>query len=306
MHHGMHHELLQEVPLDMAPDAFDDEYRGCAEAMEAELPALNRSEMARNEVYATAWRRARAELSTRRPAGPPALTAAQQTALMAYTMKGPLYGDFNAAVRGAGASRRRYLDAFPFKTLHFLLSRALQVLRAAQRRRCLRAYRGVSGLRFAARPRRPVRFGHFTSCSLSPGDARRFGRDTFFSLETCHGALIHNFSFFPGEEEVLVPPAEVFQVTNVSHSSGSVLIELRSQGLNSSYNCEFLQAPCRGDVRGALHRCSMAASFGRDKMQGAAVRVRHSALTRKTMMKTTHMKQRSITLATFFQSLVRF
>ncbi|NWI18926.1 NARE ribosyltransferase, partial [Crypturellus soui] len=79
-------------------------------------------------------------------------------------------------------------------------SRALQVLRDAQPRRCHRVYRGVSGLRFAARPHQPVRFGHFTSCSLSPSDARRFGRDTFFSLETCHGALIHNFSYFPGED----------------------------------------------------------------------------------------------------------
>ncbi|NXA56256.1 NARE ribosyltransferase, partial [Nothocercus julius] len=240
---GTAQELLQEVPLDMAPDAFDDEYQGCAGAMEAELPALNRSDMARNDIYAKAWAGAVAVLSERRRSGlrPRGLTVAQETALMAYTMQGPLYGDFNRAVRGAGTSRQHYRNTFHFKTLHFLLSRALQVLRDAQPRRCHRVYRGVSGLHFTAKPHSSVRFGHFTSCSLSPSDARRFGRDTFFSLETCHGALIHNFSYFPGEDEVLVPPSEVFQVTNVSHDSGSVFIELHSQGLNSSYNCEFLQ-----------------------------------------------------------------
>ncbi|XP_064364248.1 GPI-linked NAD(P)(+)--arginine ADP-ribosyltransferase 1 [Dromaius novaehollandiae] len=234
---------VKELPLDMAPDAFDDEYRGCAEAMEAELAELNRTEMAGNAVYAEAWAGAAARWGEGRPGAPrpPALRPAQELAILAYTMQGPLHGAFNAAVREAGRSRRRYLDAFPFKTFHFLLSTGLRALRDAGPRLCRRVYRGVRGVRFAARLGRPVRFGHFASASLRNGSAWRFGQDTFFSVETCCGVAIGGFSFFPEEEEVLIPPSESFEVTGVARAGGRVLIELRSQGSRSTYNCAFLQ-----------------------------------------------------------------
>ncbi|XP_062443344.1 GPI-linked NAD(P)(+)--arginine ADP-ribosyltransferase 1 [Rhea pennata] len=234
---------VKEVPLDMAPDAFDDEYRGCAGAMEAELAELNRSEMAVNPVYAAAWASAAGRWGERRHAAPRprGLTPEQETAILAYTMQSPLHGAFNAAVREAGRSGRHYLDRFHFKTLHFLLSRGVQALRGAQPRRCRRVYRGVSGVRFAATPRRAVRFGHFASSSLKNASAWRFGHDTFFSVETCYGVAIRNFSFFPDEDEVLIPPSERFEVASVARAGSQVLIELRSKGLHSSYNCEFVQ-----------------------------------------------------------------
>ncbi|NWI21827.1 NARE ribosyltransferase, partial [Crypturellus soui] len=220
------------VPLDMAPNAFDDEYRDCAGAMEAKLPALNQFEMARNNIYAKAWADATVEQRKRRPLRlrSRGLTVAQETALIAYTMDTPLYKNFNEAVHGAGASRQHYHNTFHYKTLHFLLTRALQVLRNAQPSRCHHVYRGVSGYRFTAKRRSYVRFGRFTSCSLRPNCAKSFGCHTIFSVETCHGALIRDFSCFPQEEEVLVPPSEVFEVTNVRQEQNTVVIELRSQG----------------------------------------------------------------------------
>ncbi|NWJ02493.1 NARE ribosyltransferase, partial [Crypturellus undulatus] len=243
---------LQKVPLDMAPNAFDDEYQNCTSTTEAKLPALNRSDMARNDIYTKVWANATAVLRKRRPwrLRSRGLTVAQETALMAYTMETPLYKNFNEAVHGAGTSWQCYNNTFHYKTLHFLLTTALQVLRDAQPNHCHRVYRGVSGCQFTAKHNSSIRFGKFTSCSLRLNRARKFGCHTIFSLKTCHGALIRDFSYFPNEEEVLVPPSEVFQVTNVSRNSSTVFIELRSRGLRSNYNCAFLTGEATGQ-RGA-------------------------------------------------------
>ncbi|XP_074996580.1 GPI-linked NAD(P)(+)--arginine ADP-ribosyltransferase 1 [Calonectris borealis] len=234
---------VEEVALDMAPTSFDDQYRGCSHMMEEELEELNRTEFANNSVYAEAWTHATAEWRSRRGRipQPPALRPEQAVALLAYTLQGPLHRAFNAAVREAGRSRGQYLGAFCFKALHFLLSEALRALRDARPRHCHRVYRGVRGIRFTAQRHQSIRFGHFTSASLRNESTLPFGRDTFFSVETCYGVPIRDFSFFPEEEEVLIPPFETFEVTNVAHDGDRALIQLRSQDALSTYNCELVK-----------------------------------------------------------------
>ncbi|NWU73766.1 NARE ribosyltransferase, partial [Pterocles burchelli] len=231
---------IKEMALDMAPTAFDDQYRGCSRMMEEELRELNRTEFANNSIYADAWTHAAAEWRNRRGRVPPALRPEQAITLLAYTQHGPLYQGFNAAVRKAGRSRGEYLGTFRFKALHFLLSEALRTLRDTRPRRCHQVYRGVRGIRFSAQPRQPVRFGHFTSTSLQKERALSFGQDTVFSVETCYGVPIQDFSFFPEEEEVLIPPFESFEVTNITRDGDGVLIQLRSRAALSTYNCELL------------------------------------------------------------------
>ncbi|XP_074716734.1 erythroblast NAD(P)(+)--arginine ADP-ribosyltransferase-like [Strix uralensis] len=234
---------LQEVALDMAPNSFDDQYRGCGRMMEEELEELNRTEFTCNRVYAEAWTLAAAEWRNRQGhvPQPPALRPEHAVALLAYTLQEPLYREFNAAVREAGRSREKYLGAFCFKTLHFLLTEALRVLRDAQPRRCHRVYRGVQGIRFSAQQHQSVRFGHFTSTSLQNKTSQLFGQDTIFLVETCYGARISNFSSFPGEEEVLIPPFESFEVTDIARDGNRALIQLRSQDARSTYNCELVK-----------------------------------------------------------------
>ncbi|TRZ14097.1 hypothetical protein HGM15179_013018 [Zosterops borbonicus] len=72
------------------------------------------------------------------------LTPDQAVALMAYTMKElNLYKEFNDAVREAGNSSWKYRNKFHFKSLHFLLTRALQKLRCLDK--CQDVFRGPSG-----------------------------------------------------------------------------------------------------------------------------------------------------------------
>ncbi|XP_027489355.1 GPI-linked NAD(P)(+)--arginine ADP-ribosyltransferase 1-like, partial [Corapipo altera] len=235
----------QEVALDMAPSAFDDRYRGCGRAMAAALPALNRSEFPLNGDYAAGWALAAAEWRVRgSPAAPksPPLSPEQAVALLAYTAPVPLHRAFNAASRAAGRSRREYRDGFHFKALHFLLTGAVGALWEAQGRPCQRVFRGVSGVRFVARPGRAVRFGHFASASRRNRSAWAFGADTAFEVLTCHGAAVRDFSFFPDEDEVLIPPFETFEVAEVAGGAGAgARIRLRSTGTLSNYNCEWLR-----------------------------------------------------------------
>lgn len=228
--------------MDMAPHSFDDQYQGCIHLMEAELEELNRTEFA-NEVYAEEWRNATEKWQRRwgRVSSPMVLQQDQAIAVLAYTMEGELYRVFNNATLTAGRSRQHYLSSYPFKTLHFLLSRALHTLRESQTQPCYNVFRGVNNTRFTAQQGTVVRFGQFTSSSLQKKVAEFFGQDTFFSVETCYGVPIKDLSTFPGEDEVLIPPFEQFRVTNSTYTAGRSFIQLRSQGKSSTYNCEFVK-----------------------------------------------------------------
>uniref|UniRef100_A0A8C3M8C9 NAD(P)(+)--arginine ADP-ribosyltransferase n=1 Tax=Geospiza parvula TaxID=87175 RepID=A0A8C3M8C9_GEOPR len=211
---------IKVVPLDMAQNSFDDQYLNCGPAMTEALPGLNGSEFQENKEFSQAWVKATA------------------IALMAYTMP-DVHKQFNPAVREAGRSRQEYRDKFHFKTLHFLLTQALQKLRRPDE--CPDVFRGVRTVQFNVTPGDKVRFGQFASSSLDRTVAQGYGTDTMFEVHTCHGADIHNFSFNESEKEVLIPPFETFEVTKVTREGKKVQIEFRSTGNSSKYNCEWLR-----------------------------------------------------------------
>ncbi|XP_054830013.1 erythroblast NAD(P)(+)--arginine ADP-ribosyltransferase-like [Eublepharis macularius] len=248
---------VKVAPLDMALTSFDDQYKGCVEMMAAELEELNRTEFANNWVYAEAWQEAASRWHEKKDSllPPGGLKPEYGIALMAYTIQGRFHQDFNKAVREAGRTRDSYLNHFHFKAFHFLLTRALRALRTTAEPRCQKVFRGVRGVRFVSERLKPVRFGQFTSSSLKNGSALQFGKDTFFTIETCHGVNIKNYSFFPGEEEVLVPPFEKFKVVNFTKAPDTTFIHLRSLEDSSIYNCVFVK-----ERRCKTQRCS----FGTD------------------------------------------
>ncbi|NWS35816.1 NARE ribosyltransferase, partial [Polioptila caerulea] len=229
------------IALGMAPNSFDDRYLRCHFRMARALPALNRTEFVPYGDFAEAWNRAAAQWGSRARRGPP-LPPEQAIALLAYTMEEGLYLEFNKAVRVGGRSRREYLDTFHFKVLHFLLTEALSDLRGAQSHsQCLHVYRGVDGIRFTSRLGQVIRFGQFASASLLKNVSEFYGTSTTFEVDTCHGADIRNFSHYPEEEEVLIPPFETFKVTNITHQGDDIYIHLRSHGVHSKYNCAWFQ-----------------------------------------------------------------
>ncbi|XP_041262048.1 NAD(P)(+)--arginine ADP-ribosyltransferase 2-like [Onychostruthus taczanowskii] len=230
---------IKVVPLDMAQDSFDDQYRGCGPAMTKALPSLHNFEFQKNPLFAQTWVKAEAEWRKRGSPVSPLASPAQAVAVMAYTMK-YLYKEFNAAVHVAGRSHQEYRDNFHFKTLHFLLTQALVTLRHAQNGQCHRVFRGLRDVNFKAQRGQRVRFGQFTSTSLSKEIALHFGTDTIFQVHTCHGVDIRKFSMYPGEGEVLIPPFETFEVTKIIWDGKRTWIWLRSARTFSKYNCALL------------------------------------------------------------------
>ncbi|XP_037985900.1 NAD(P)(+)--arginine ADP-ribosyltransferase 2-like [Motacilla alba alba] len=229
---------IKVVPLDMARDSFDDQYRGCGPAMIAALPSLYSFEYQKNPRFANGWVKAEAEWHKRGSPVSPLASQWQAVALLAYTSQ-HVYMEFNAAVRAAGRSLQEYRNNFHFKMLHFLLTDALVTLRHAQKTKCHHVFRGVRDIRFQARRGQRVRFGQFTSTSSRKEVALHFGKDTIFEVHTCHGVDIQQFSMYPGEEEVLIPPFETFEVTKVTQNGRRTWISLRSAGTFSKYNCEW-------------------------------------------------------------------
>ncbi|XP_071274267.1 erythroblast NAD(P)(+)--arginine ADP-ribosyltransferase-like [Agelaius tricolor] len=226
------------IPLDMAPDSFDDQYQGCGPAMKEALPALIRSEFEQNKEFADVWVKAAAEWQSR---GPPEshLSPDQGTAFMAFTMSG-LTSIFNDAVHVAGRSQQEYRDNFHFKTLHFLLTDALATLRDAQDGQCRAAFLKVCGTRFEAQRGDTIRFGHFMPVFLS----KQIGEcpsEAMLEVHTCHGVDVTLFSKHPEPKIVLIPPFETFKVTQYTQEGDKTQIQLQSTGTYSKYNCEWLR-----------------------------------------------------------------
>ena len=91
-----------------------------------------------------------------------------------------------------------------------------------------------------------IRFGYFTSTSLSKG-LTHFGKKSCFEIETCHGAALGTFSHLPQEEEVLIPPYEKFKVESIrKHEKNDwcdVVYKLSSTGIISNLDCALMKDP---------------------------------------------------------------
>ncbi|ELW71837.1 Ecto-ADP-ribosyltransferase 5 [Tupaia chinensis] len=246
------------LPLGLAPDTFDDAYVGCSEEMEKKAASLLKEEMAHHALLRESWEAAQEAWEHRRQGLtlPPSFKAQHGIAVMVYTnSSNTLYWELNQAVRTGGSSRELYMRHFPFKALHFYLTRALQLLRGSGG--CSRdlgemVFRGMGSLRFEAkRLGDSVRLGQFASSSLDEAVAHRFGNATLFSLRTCFGAPIEALSVFPKEREVLIPPHEVFLVTRFSQDGARSLVTLWSYNQTCShFNCAYLGGKLRMGATG--------------------------------------------------------
>lgn len=141
-----------------------------------------------------------------------ALTKTHMQAICAYTNF--IYSDFNKAVR---EEKNVYTSTFKYHTLHFWLTTAIQILSSNQG--CQTSYRRTSS-EYTGDLNGIVRFGMFASSSKAK-DATRFGSKTCFEIETCAGADLKHYPYRgTDEDEVLIPPYETFEITQIIDGKG--------------------------------------------------------------------------------------
>ncbi|XP_015209382.2 erythroblast NAD(P)(+)--arginine ADP-ribosyltransferase-like [Lepisosteus oculatus] len=230
------------VKLDMAENSVDDQYLSCqTEMLNVTVKGgLLEKEKKENHLFREAWDVV--ECTEPVPGGTPE----HCRAIFVYTSNS-IYLEFNKATRSSGGSVQDYMNTYPYKSLHFLLTDALRLLRQ-QLTVCYKVYRG-SREDFVAEVNSEIRFGQFSSSSKDEAFAHFFGDTTFFEIQTCHGVDIEMFSQFPAEAEVLIPPFEKFKVKSVTETDkGKKKIVLQSRGTYSNHACSFFpssrSSPC--------------------------------------------------------------
>lgn len=226
---------LIAIPLSLSQDSVDDMYYGCTQKMLINVKRHYLPRSTREGLHSTYTKLCALKAMKEKDVYDP-LSWNHFRALCAYTAGA--HGDLNPAVR---RGKESYKTSFEFHALHFLLSDALRLLKLNQRS-CFTTYRR-SKLLYSGESGQTIRFGSFASSSLNK-DLRQFGRRTCFEIRTCFGAYLKSYSEFDSDEdEVLIPPYEMFNIVSVDSSGESdlrceVVYKLETAGVYSSLNCQ--------------------------------------------------------------------
>ncbi|XP_043969778.1 ecto-ADP-ribosyltransferase 5-like [Gambusia affinis] len=232
-------EKSSSFPLDIAPDSVDDMYDGCEKEMKKKVASLLNTE--KSGEFRKAWLAAEKYYNNKWATTPSTLKKEQIMAIHAYTLEQPaIYDEFNKAVR---TQKSEYKTTFQYHALHFYLTRAIRSLKS-NAPECITTYRRTNS-KFETDINREIRFGGFTSSSRDDYlDILIFGNTSCFEITTCFGADISEFSKYEWEKEVLIPPYEVFKVTDIQKRSEEnslpceVVYKVKStKKTRSSLNC---------------------------------------------------------------------
>ncbi|XP_036001843.1 LOW QUALITY PROTEIN: ecto-ADP-ribosyltransferase 5-like [Fundulus heteroclitus] len=220
------------IPLGFYEESIDDMYSDCKDKME-KMVFDKYSEELTEKGYGTYWESAKYLIQEDNTI----LTSQEMQAIVVYTGTAA-YSALNRAVRSGGNT---YGTSFKFHILHFLLASALQKLKKADSGICYTTYRR-SAMKFKIMQKK-MRFGSFASSSLQP-DMTQFGQESCFKIETCHGAAVEQYSAYPAEREVLIPPYEVF--TFVKRKVAELrdcrtVYVLKSAGTHSNLDCNLVK-----------------------------------------------------------------
>ncbi|KAM4697263.1 ecto-ADP-ribosyltransferase 5-like [Discoglossus pictus] len=226
--------------LSLNGNSFDDQYEGCTEEMEKlVLTKLLEEEQSQDPYYRTAWNNATERWRREKLKVPKGFRDEYGIAVMMYTnMMSPVYSSFNKAVREFGTNQAQ----FKYHSFHFLLTRAVVLLRSDCWWKTWSVYRGMKNIKFSPGNTENMRFGQFSSTTTDHEVAVGFGNDSFFTLNTRFGVDIRRFSYFPKQREILIPVDEVFQLTNFTIQGDTNKFALTSTKKRCHYyNCYYLK-----------------------------------------------------------------
>ncbi|XP_074486747.1 T-cell ecto-ADP-ribosyltransferase 2-like isoform X2 [Sebastes fasciatus] len=227
------------LPLDMATDSVDDMYDGCRPETASVIDLFGVFEWHFNRNFSTAW--ALAESRAKKPEHKQ-LKEEHATVMYMYTKLKPIRQDFNRAVK---TGKYNYsTDGFRFHYFYFFLTEAIQVLRHNQTS-CRTTYHRTWKHFDHDVINANMRFGAFTWVASSKQSFGFNGNVSCFEIYSCFGADITHYSASRQEGQVLIPPYEVFKITDVLTDDPwcSVVYKLQSTKVpKRDLNCKLNQS----------------------------------------------------------------
>uniref|UniRef100_A0A3B3BLY4 NAD(P)(+)--arginine ADP-ribosyltransferase n=1 Tax=Oryzias melastigma TaxID=30732 RepID=A0A3B3BLY4_ORYME len=224
----------ERVPLNTANDSVDDMYFGCRDLMETKIKNTFSKKEFKTD-FSGVWKNA--QTCANRKTNKKLLNKNHRQAICVYTSNYKMfYARFNEAVR---TQRKVYGTSFPYHFIYFWLTDAVQILN--KEKECLTTYRRSTEI-FTGEVGQLVCFGSFTSSSKLT-NLTRFGTETCFQIKTCLGAYLEDYPALKNtEEEVLIPPYEVFIISK-KQTTGRYIIDCKTvycleyAGVLSNLNC---------------------------------------------------------------------
>lgn len=226
------------LPLDMATDSIDDMYDGCRPEVVSIIHLFGVFEWHFNRKFSFAW--ASAERNAKKPVHKN-LEEDHATVMYMYTKDKDVQKDFNKAVKTGKHKYSTY--GFKFHYLYFFLTDAIQVLRHNQTS-CRTTYHRTWKQFDHNVINTNMRFGAFTWVASSKQAFDFNGNVSCFEIRSCFGADITNYSATNQMGQVLIPPYEVFKVTDVLTNDPwcSVVYKLQSTRIpRKDLNCKLNQ-----------------------------------------------------------------
>uniref|UniRef100_A0A8C9RH32 NAD(P)(+)--arginine ADP-ribosyltransferase n=1 Tax=Scleropages formosus TaxID=113540 RepID=A0A8C9RH32_SCLFO len=235
-------EALQEGPkklLDMSPSAVDDQFLSCRDRMLQSLMGsggLLERELNNSDGFHAAWQN--------KTCGGPIQGGKPEhsKALETYVTGGNFMNKFDDAVESQGSNASVYRSSFPYKSLHFLLTDAIHLLKE---KTCRTLFRGSDTL-YSTTKGSQVRFGRFASALESKSEAEEdiLMRGTLFNITSCAAAHIESYICDPHHTvSWLIPPYEVFEVVDVKQMKEYREITLMHKKLSSNHNLTCVPPP---------------------------------------------------------------
>lgn len=133
---------------------------------------------------------------------------------------GNLYFELNNALRQRGAAERLAALALWGGFLYYLLAGLAKL--ADVKGVVYRGYPDKAKVEKEYKVGRPIQWGAFSSTSTSVASTKEFThkqRGVIFKLTVLSGKVIKAYSYFPGEEEVLVSPQSRFVVSSAPYEA---------------------------------------------------------------------------------------
>ncbi|KAL3067111.1 hypothetical protein OYC64_016957 [Pagothenia borchgrevinki] len=226
------------LPLDMATDSIDDMYEGCRSQTASVIDLFGVFEWHYNRNFSIAW--ALVESSAKNLVHTQ-LKEDHAIVLYMYTKLKYIQHVFNQAVKTGKHKYSTY--TFRFHYFYFFLTDAIQVLRENQTL-CRTTYHRTWELFDHNVINTNMRFGAFTWAASSKQSFDFNGNVSCFEIYSCFGADITHYSATKQKGQVLIPPYEVFKVTDVLTNDPwcSVVYKLQStKAPKRDLNCKLNQ-----------------------------------------------------------------